>query len=303
MLSQHYQLNVFDPKLEPYLTELYRQHRERAANIDWSYHEFIPWELGKSFIETPWSIEQRSLPPAIYTAVETSLLTEVNLPFFYHHLATTFKGSLKVLQDFVHTWVSEEDQHSSLLETYLIITRNADPHELHTLRKTVVAGGYAPDFDTAIETMVYTTVQELATMVFYNNVAKTCTEYDRKLATLLRRIAKDESLHFAFYRDAVKGYLSVDHNFVFYIHKAMTNFAMPGTDMPKFKERMEIIAKEANYGPVSYFNQVFEHLIDFWAVDKLQPSRPDAEKAKEDLMVYYHKLKRISERMAAKGSY
>ncbi|MEX2460446.1 MAG: acyl-ACP desaturase [Paenibacillaceae bacterium] len=303
MLPEHYQLNIFDHKLEPYLTELYRQHKERAAHIDWSYHEFIPWELGKSYIDLPWSIEQRRLPPAIYTAVETSLLTEVNLPFFYHHLATTFKGSLKVLQDFVHTWVSEEDQHSTLLETYLIITRNADPHALHLLRKQVVEGGYVPDFDTAIETMVYTSVQELATLVFYNNVAIACKDDDKRLASLLRRIAKDESLHFAFYRDAVKGYLAVDHNFVYYIHKAMTNFAMPGVRMPQFKDRMETIAKDANYGPVSYFNQVFEHLILFWGIEKLQPSRPDAEKAKADLMGYYHKLKRISERLAAKGSH
>lgn len=301
MFSEHYKLDVFDPKLEPYLTDLYKQHRERAANIDWSYHEYIPWELGRSFIDLPWSIEQRKLPPALYLAVETSLLTEVNLPFFYHHLATTFKGSLQVLQDFVHTWVSEEDQHSSLLETYLIITRNADPHELHRLRKTVVETGYTPDLDTALETMVYTTVQELATLVFYNNVAKVCSEHDRSLALLLRRIAKDESLHFAFYRDAVKGYLGVDHNFVYYIHKAMTTFAMPGVDMPNFKERMEIISREANYGPVSYFNQVFEHLIQFWAIDKLQPSRPEAEKAKIDLLEYYEKLKRISQRLAAKG--
>ncbi len=301
MLSEHYKLNVFDPKLEPYLTDLYKQHRERAANIDWSYHEYIPWELGKSFKTYPWSKDQRSLPDSIYLAVETSLLTEVNLPFFYHHLADTFKGSLKVLQDFVHTWVSEEDQHSSLLETYLIITRNADPHELHRLRKIVVEGGFAPDFDTAIETMVYTTVQELATMVFYNNVAKVSSSHDKMLASLLRRIAKDESLHFAFYRDAVKGFLGVDHNFVFYIHKAMIDFSMPGMDMPNFKDRMDVIAKDANYGPVSYFNQVFEHLILFWEIDKLQPSRPDAEKAKKDLLNYYVKLKRISERLAKKG--
>jgi len=303
MLSEHYQLNVFDPKLEPYLTELYRLHRTRAANIDWSYHEYIPWEQGRSFTELPWSIEQRKLPTSLYTAVETSLLTEVNLPFFYHHLATTFKGSLRVLQDFVHTWVSEEDQHSSLLETYLIVTRNADPHALHLLRKQVVEGGFVPDFDTAIETMVYTTVQELATQVFYTNVAKACNDIDKTLAILLRRIAKDESLHFAFYRDAVKGYLSLDHNFVYYIHKAMTSFAMPGVNMPQFKERMEVIAKDAAYGPVSYFNQVFEHLFLFWAVDKLQPSRPEAQKAKDDLTEYYYKLKRISERLAARGSF
>lgn len=301
MPVEHYKLDVFNPKLEPVLTELYRQHRERAAKIDWSYHEYIPWELGESFTEKPWSKEQRTLPDPIYTAVETSLLTEVNLPFFYHHLAVTFKGSLKVLQDFVHTWVSEEDQHSSLLETYLIITRNADPHELHRLRKTVVEGGFEPDFDTAMETMVYTAIQELATMVFYNNVAKVSGDYDRRLAELLRRIAKDETLHFAFYRDAVKAYLGIDHNFVYYIHRAMTSFAMPGVHMPNFKERMDLIGKEANYGPVSYFNQVFEYLIQFWAIEDLQPSRPEAERAKQDLLAYYLKLKRVTERLAAKG--
>ncbi|MEK3913766.1 acyl-ACP desaturase [Paenibacillus sp. FSL H7-0331] len=301
MPLENYKLDVFSPKLEPYLTELYALHRKRASEIDWSYHEFIPWELGRSFITEPWSIEQRKLPLPIYLAVETSLLTEVNLPFFYHHLATTFKGSLKVLQDFVHTWVSEEDQHSNLLETYLIITRNADPHELHQLRKTVVEGGFVPDFDTAMETMVYTAIQELATMVFYNNVAKAAGPHDPYLAKLLRRIAKDETLHFAFYRDAVKGYLGVDHNFVYYIHKAMTSFAMPGTSMPSFKERMDVIAKEANYGPVSYFNQVFDYLIQFWAIAKLQPSRADAENAKQDLLQYHVKLQRISQRLAAKG--
>ncbi|MDF2959238.1 MAG: fatty acid desaturase type 2 [Paenibacillus sp.] len=301
MPTENYKLDVFDPKLEPFLTDLYKQHRERAASIDWSYHEFIPWEAGRCFIKEPWAPDQRKLPLPIYTAVETSLLTEVNLPFFYHHLAVTFKGSLQVLQDFVHTWVSEEDQHSSLLETYLIITRNADPHELHKLRKGVVEAGFVPDFDTAMETMVYTTVQELATMVFYNNVAKAATPYDPQLSKLLRRIAKDETLHFAFYRDAVKGYLGVDHNFVYYVHKAMTSFAMPGKEMPYFKERMDLISKDANYGPVSYFNQVFDYLVQFWAIDKLQPSRSEAETAKQDLLLYHTKLKRISERLAAKG--
>jgi acyl-[acyl-carrier-protein] desaturase len=301
MLVEHYKLDVFNPKLEPLLTELYAQHRERAAKIDWSYHEYIPWEKGKSFKDYPWSKDQRTLPDSIYTAVETSLLTEVNLPFFYHHLATTFKGSLQVLQDFVHTWVSEEDQHSDTIQNYLIITRNADPMELHRLRKTVVEGGFAPDFDTAMETMVYTAIQELATMVFYNNVAKAATPYDKDLAALLRRLAKDESLHYAFYREAVKSYLSLDHNFVYYIHKAMTGFAMPGADMPNFKDRMEVIGKDANYGPVSYFNQVFDVLMQTWAIDELQPSRSEAEAAKQDLLAYYVKLKRVAERLAARG--
>lgn len=43
------------------------------------------------------------------------------------------------------------------------------------------------------ETMAYTSLQELATMVFYNNVAKVAGQHDKDLATLLRRLAKDET--------------------------------------------------------------------------------------------------------------
>ncbi|MFY0545080.1 acyl-ACP desaturase [Brevibacillus sp. H7] len=300
-MAEHYKVDLFDHRLEPALKELYALHRQRAANIDWSYHEFIPWEKGRCFKKEPWDPSQRTLPDGIYTAVETALLTEVNLPWFTTHLAVTFKGSLEVLTQFVHTWTSEEDQHSSLLETYLIITRNANPHELHKLRKTVVEQGFEPDLECALETMVYTTIQELATMVFYNNVAKVANDHDPDLSRLLRRLAKDETLHFAFYRDACKAYLGIDHNFIYYIEKVMTNFRMPGVGMPDFDKRMNIAATEANYGPVAYFNQVYEHLVEFWAVKDLQPSRPEAMAAKDRLLKHYEKLKRITERLAAKG--
>jgi acyl-[acyl-carrier-protein] desaturase len=225
----------------------------------------------------------------------------VNLPWFTTHLSVTFKGSLEVLTQFVHTWTSEEDQHSSLLETYLLITRNADPHQLHRLRKTVVEQGFEPDFDSALETMVYTTIQELATLVFYNNVAKAANEHDPDLSRLLRRLAKDESLHFAFYRDACKAYLAIDHNFIYYIENVMTHFRMPGVQMPDFEKRMNIAASEANYGPVAYFNQVYEYLIDFWSVKSLQPSRTEAVEAKERLLKHYDKMKRVTNRLAERG--
>ena len=150
------------------------------------------------------------MPPAIYTAVETALLTEVNLPWFTTHLHGTFKGALNPIKEFVHTWTAEEDQHSSLLETYLIVTRNANPHELKKLRYRVVEQGFESEFTAPTQVMAYTAMQELATLVYYNNVAKVAQLHDRDLAALLRRLAKDESLHYAFYRDAIKAHLELE---------------------------------------------------------------------------------------------
>ncbi|UFJ42269.1 acyl-ACP desaturase [Brevibacillus humidisoli] len=300
-MAEHYAVKLLDHRLEPTLKELYETHRKRAAQIDWSYHEFLPWDKGRCFKREPWDISQRTLSDEVYTAIETALLTEVNLPWFTTYLAVTFKGSLEVLTQFVHTWTAEEDQHSSLLETYLLLTRNADPDTLHRLRKLVVEQGFEPDFDSALETMVYTTVQELATMVFYNNVAKAATPYDPDLSRLLRRLAKDETLHFAFYRDAVKAYLAIDHNYVYYIERVMTDFKMPGSSMPDFDQRMNTIATHANYGPIAYFNQVYEYLIHYWGIDSLQPSRTEAVESKVRLLKHYEKMKRVTERLAARG--
>ena len=57
--------------------------------------------------------------------------------------------------------------------------------------------------------MAYTAMQELATQVFYLRAAHVCQDEDPMLARALRRVARDEVLHMAFYRDAVKAHLEV----------------------------------------------------------------------------------------------
>jgi acyl-[acyl-carrier-protein] desaturase len=292
--------NEIDSRLEGRLNELYESHRERATKIDWSYHEFIPWDKARCFKKEPWDASQRTLPQPVYTAIETALLTEVNLPWFTTHLSNTFKGTLGVLWDFVHTWTAEEDQHSALLETYLIVTRNANPLELKNLRKNVVEQGFESEFTVPAQVMAYTAMQELATMVYYNNVAKVAQPYDRDLATLLRRLAKDESLHYAFYRDVVKAHLDLDPNYIEPIAHVMLNFKMPGRDMPDFEERMKTIGQNANYGPEQYFMQVVDVLMEFWAVEELRPTSEEAEKARQDLLKHYNRLKKIVERSNAR---
>ena len=67
---------------------------------------------------------------------------------------------------------ASEDQHSNILETYLLVTRNIDPDRLHHLRKTVVRNGWTPGEATPFEGMAYTSIQELSTQAFYISVAK-----------------------------------------------------------------------------------------------------------------------------------
>ena len=290
--------NHLDFRLEAKMKELYEEHKVRSAKIDWGYYEFLPWDKAQDFRRLPWDKSQVTLPSGIITAVETALLTEVNLPWFTSHLEQTFKGSLSVITDFVHTWTAEEDQHSNLLENYLLITRNVEPKRLHELHKQTVEGGWSPDFHTPFETMVYTTLQELATMVFYNNVAKVAGSHDKDLSTLLRRLAKDEILHYAFYRDVVKFHLQLEPNYCYYLGHVIKNFQMPGTVMPDFEDRMNTIAKEANYGPLEYFDQVLDVIVEYWELENLRPIAPEAEKARVDIISYRDRLKKVRDRLA-----
>ena len=293
--------NHLDFRLEPKFKELYRLHKERAEKIDWGYHEFLPWDKAKDFRRVPWDESQITLPQGLITAVETALLTEVNLPWFTSHLDQTFKGSLSIIRDFVHTWTAEEDQHSNLLEDYLLITRNVDPKRLHLLHKQTVERGWSPDVDTPFETMVYTSLQELATMVFYNNVAQYAKSYDEDLSSLLKRLAKDETLHYVFYRDVIKHHLELEPNYCYYLGKVIMNFEMPGAIMPDFKDRQAIIAKEVNYGPLEYFDQVLDVVIDYWDIKNLRPISPEAEKARQEILKYHSRMKRIRDRFNKKA--
>jgi acyl-[acyl-carrier-protein] desaturase len=287
-------LTAVDQRLEGKLRDLYNTHIERTTKIDWSYHDLIPWERGRNFKTDPWHPSQATISPELAVAVETALLTEINLPWFTTGLTQIFSGSLEVLQDFVRTWTSEEDQHSNILETYLLVTRNIDPDRLHHLRKTVVRNAWTPGEATPLEGMVYTTIQELSTQAFYVNVAKVADREDPVLAHILRTVAKDETLHYAFYREAVKAHLEINPNYAEPLCEVFTNFFMPGHLMPNFKERQVIMAEGANYGIAEFFNSVVDVLMRQWDIARLQPDYPEAQAALERLNKYMDRLARIA---------
>jgi acyl-[acyl-carrier-protein] desaturase len=282
--------------LEARLTALYNKHKEQSEKIKWNYYDYLPWDRGRSFIDHPWDESQVTLPKEIVVALETSMLTELNLPWYTTYLGDMFKGGLKAMHDFIHEWTSEEDQHASALETYLILTRSTDPQKLGDLKREMLTTGWDGDLANPIATMAYTSIQELATVVFYRNVAASAKAHDPVLTNLLLRLSKDESLHYAFYNQAIEAYLELDPDQVVFLAPIIRNFKMPGGVLNDFDDRMKIIEK-AGYGPDEYLHQVLDKLIQRWKIASLQPVTPAGRKAKEDILKYITKLKRINAMM------
>lgn len=282
-------LSALDQRLEGQIQKLYQAHLERAARIDWSYHQFLPQDLLNGTATEP----PPQLSPRVYCAIETALMTEVNLPWFTTELHRGFVGSLEVMLDFVHTWTAEEDQHSTLLETYLLLTRNGNPGERASLRKEVIRQGWYSKLSTAFEAVVYTTIQELATMTFYQNVAHVVEVDDPQLARLLRRLAQDETLHYTFYREVVKAHLQIEPNYVWPLTDVMLNFEMPGAGMPNYKERIAAMASDAAYGPEHHYRQVIDVLMRHWDIARLSPTYPEARAAQQKLVDQHDRLARF----------
>lgn len=291
---EFYHFTRIEPTLEPKLRELYERHLLASAKVDWTYATLLPWERGRNFQTEPWAPGQRHLSQPIYVAVETALLTEVNLPWFTSGLEDVFRGSLTVLHDFIRTWTAEEDQHSDILQTYLLLTRDGDPAALHRLRHDVIQQGFTLDYATPIEMMVYTTIQELATRAFYGSIARVAEPEDPVLARILRRLAQDESLHFGFYRDVVMAHLAADPNFVWPVAKVLRAFAMPGRTMPDFPHRMRTIAGCGAYGMESYYQEVIQVLVRQWGIDALAPSLAEAVTARSAILTHCERLHRLA---------
>jgi acyl-[acyl-carrier-protein] desaturase len=283
------------PSLEPKLRELYQRHQERAAKVDWAYYEYLPLDELRA---NPQALPQ--LSASTYLAVETALFTEVNLPWFTSGLAQVFKGSLSPMQEFIYEWTSEEDQHAMLLETYLLLGDNGDHRERARLRKLIIRQGWTPHVEDHFQAIAYTALQELATQQFYFRVADVCADEDPLLARALRRLAKDETLHMAFYRDAVTAHLEAEPNYVEPLAQIMLEFAMPGAEMPGYAQRATQLAAEGIYGPDHYYNMVVDKLWRDWNVSALSPQAASARDAQKRLIDHHAQLGRVAARITAR---
>ena len=191
------------------------------------------------------------------------------------------------MQEFIYDWTAEEDQHAMLLETYLLFGDNGDHRERARLRKLIIRQGWEPPVQDQLQAIAYTATQELATRAFYQRVAAVCKAEDPLLARALNRMAKDETLHYAFYKDAVKAHLEVEPNFVEPLARMLMEFEMPGADMPDYAMRDAILRREGVFSPSHFYSMVVDHLWREWDIPGLLPQAQEARDAQKRLVEWH----------------
>jgi acyl-[acyl-carrier-protein] desaturase len=294
-MEEHYELlEAVAPEVEA----LMATHRERRSH--WYAHELVPWEQGRNYRTDPWDESQCTVAPEVRTALVLNLLTEDNLPYYHAEIDRRLpEGS--VLADWNRLWTAEEGQHAIALRSYLLVSRNCDPHELEDDRLATMEAGYASGAATPTELFVYTSAQELATRVSHRNAGKLAD--DETAYEIMGRIATDENHHFMFYRGVVTAMLEKAPSLVVEaMYDSLRSFQMPGTAIPGYLRRAVEMAKAAVYNLRIHHDRVVQPLLRDWGIADLGDLTPAAEEIREKLLalpdVILRKARAFETRMA-----
>jgi acyl-[acyl-carrier-protein] desaturase len=271
--------------------------RHIASSKEWFPHLYVPWSRGRDFQpDEEWDPDEFPLPDAVRDALFVNLLTEDNLPYYFHTIDNVFGPG--VWGEWIRRWTAEEQRHSIVIRDYLMVTRALDPVELERGRMGQVSGAVVPEPTTPSDTLVYVALQELATRVAHRNTGKLIG--DPVGYEVMARVAADENLHYLFYRDVVSEALAMDPSAVVEaIDRQVREFEMPGTGIHNFTARAASIARAGIYDLALHYDQVLVPVVlRHWKLEEIEGLSAQAEEARPRVLTYMGRLESVARRLA-----
>lgn len=278
-------------------TRLLERHLGKAK--EWFPHELVPWARGRDFEPGEDWRPDEPLPAAVRSALWVGLLTEDNLPHYFHALASTFPPE-SAMGEWTRRWAAEEGRHAIVIRDWVSVTRSLDPVALERARMRQVTSGFDQTSrnETVADAVVYVALQELATRIAHWNTGR---HLDETGAAVMRRVAADENLHYLFYRDLATVLLEVDPSAVMLaVDRQVTSFAMPGAGIAEFARHASLIAASGIYDVAVHYEQILLPVVlRHWRVEAVDGLSPEAEQARQHLLRHVARVRRVAERARA----
>ncbi len=257
-------------------------NRHLAASKQWYPFEDIPWGDAADFAEEAWNAKQYPLSEGVQSAIIVNVLTEDNLPYYTHTLMSPINAD-HPLREWSRRWTAEEWRHSAAIRDWILATRAIDPYRLEDDRMVQMSRGQVPQSQSVAEMIAYVSFQELATQVAHRNTGMALDKTKRG-KKIMSKVAGDEGLHHAFYRDLVLAGLEIDPStMVMAIQSELRGFKMPGTGIPGFEDHEVAIALAGIFGAQQFVEAVVKPTIEYWRIFELEGLSAEAEKAREKL--------------------
>jgi acyl-[acyl-carrier-protein] desaturase len=273
--------------LEPVVAVELERHLKVQKN--WYPHEYVPWSEGRDYAGPlngdAWEAKDSRLTPVAQDSLVLNLLTEDNLPSYHTEIALSM-GRDGAWGNWIERWTAEEARHAIVIRDYLMATRGVDPYELEDLRMAHMSLGYQTPYENdMLHTIAYVSFQELATRISHRNTGKLSN--DPIAEGMMQRVALDENLHMLFYRNTLSAALDMEPNAAMRaIADVVTNFDMPGANMPGFGRKAVQIALAGIYDLQQHLDDVVAPVLRAWNVFERTDLSGDGLKAREELAAF-----------------
>jgi len=282
--------------LEPVVADELERHLSVQKN--WYPHEYVPWSEGRDYAGPlngdAWEAKDSRLTAVAQDSLVLNLLTEDNLPSYHTEIAISM-GRDGAWGNWIERWTAEEARHSIVIRDYLMATRGVDPYELEDLRMAHMSLGYQTPYDNdMLHTIAYVSFQELATRISHRNTGKISD--DPIAEGMLQRVALDENLHMLFYRNTLAAALDLEPNAAMRaITDVVTNFDMPGANMPGFGRKAVQIALAGIYDLQQHLDDVVAPVLRSWKVFEREDLTGDGLKARDELKAFMDQTYKAAE--------
>jgi len=154
------------------------------------------------------------------------------------------------------------------------------------LRMAHMSLGYQTPYENdMLHTIAYVSFQELATRISHRNTGKLSD--DPIAEGMMQRVALDENLHMLFYRNTLSAALDMEPNAAMRaITDVVTNFDMPGANMPGFGRKAVQIALAGIYDLQQHLDDVIAPVLRAWNVYERDDLSGDGLKARDELKAF-----------------
>ncbi|MHB1286850.1 MAG: acyl-ACP desaturase [Leptospirales bacterium] len=217
-----------------------------ADDNNWNRFTALPWEQLKPELLT----EGQKGAVIFVSYVEDHLpgyFQEYQRLFPIEETATTQEAvHNRELFRFIVRWGYEEDKHAQVLSLYQNKS-GIEPSEEILEEKMILENrkSFSIGFSEPIQVFTYTLLQEKATQMYYQALARKVAE--PVLAKLLNYLTKDEARHYAFFCQVVEAFLQNSEEDVLpMIEEVMFSYKMPlHNTMTDYRRKAILMAREA----------------------------------------------------------
>ncbi len=277
--------------LEPVVAVELERHLQVQKN--WYPHEYVPWSEGRTYAGPlngdAWDAKDSKLTTIAQDSLVLNLMTEDNLPSYHTEIAISM-GRDGAWGTWIDRWTAEEGRHSIVIRDYLMVARSVDPYELEDLRMAHMSLGYQTPYpNDMLHTIAYVTFQELATRISHRNTGKIAS--DDMVESMMQRIALDENLHMLFYRNTISAALELEPDAAMRaITDVVTNFEMPGANMPGFGRKAVQIALAGIYDLSQHVDEVVWPVLRAWKIFERNDFGAIGLAARDELAIFLEKV-------------